>query len=113
MVNTTEILDSQFMHSLWLTVTIEDVSKKQGISVHDYLDYSKISCQWVSPRQCKASYCSKNNKTINQVSWEKLPHSWTSPNMAPTDFHLAGCLKEFHHGRKFSSDDEVKSIMCK
>ena len=49
-------------------VIIEGVSELQGISVgtahkivHDDLAFSKVSCCWVLPGQCKASYFSKNS----------------------------------------------------
>ena len=34
-----------------------------------------------------------------------------SPDLAPSDFHLFGPLKEFTRGTKFESDDEVKSVV--
>ena len=37
-----------------------------------------------------------------------LLHSPYSPDLAPSDFHLFGPLKEFTRGTKFENDDEVK-----
>ena len=48
---------------------------------------------------------------INNLGWELLFHLSYSPDLAPTDFHLFGPLKEFTRGTKFESDDEVKSVV--
>ena len=63
-------------------VTIEDISEQLGISVdtehkfvHDNRDLSKITCRWVSPKQYKASYCSKNSGnhvSLVEYSWHIL-----------------------------------------
>ena len=50
-------------------------------------------------------------QTINHLGWELLPHLSYSPNLAPSDFHMFGPLKEFMRGTKFESDDEVKSVV--
>ena len=50
-------------------------------------------------------------QTINNLGWELLPHPSYSPDLAPSDFHLFGPLKEFTRGTKFESDDEVKSVV--
>ena len=50
-------------------------------------------------------------QTINNLGWELLPHPPYSPDLAPSDFHLFGPLKEFTKGTKFESDDEVKSVV--
>jgi len=46
--------------------------------------------------------------TLQQLGWEVLPHPPYSPDLAPSDFHLFGPLKEFLGGQQFSTDDEVK-----
>ena len=43
--------------------------------------------------------------------WELLPHLPYSPDLAPSDFHRFGPLKEFTRGTNFESDDEVKSVV--
>ena len=50
-------------------------------------------------------------QTINNLGWELLPHPSYSPDLAPSDFHLFGPLKEFTRGTKFESDVEVKSVV--
>ena len=47
-------------------------------------------------------------QTINSLGWELLPHPPYSLDLAPSDFHLFGPLKEFTRGTKFEKDDEVK-----
>jgi hypothetical protein len=43
-------------------------------------------------------------ETITKVV---LPHPSYSPNIALSDFHLFGALKNFIHSVKFKSDDDV------
>ena len=50
-------------------------------------------------------------QTINNLGWELLPHLPYSPNLAPSDFHVYGPLKEFTRGTKFESDNEAKSVV--
>ena len=50
-------------------------------------------------------------QTINNLGWKLLPHPPWSPDLAPSDFHLFGALKEFMRGTKFESDNEVKSVV--
>uniref|UniRef100_A0A3Q2XZ31 Histone-lysine N-methyltransferase SETMAR n=1 Tax=Hippocampus comes TaxID=109280 RepID=A0A3Q2XZ31_HIPCM len=50
-------------------------------------------------------------QTINALGWELLPHPPSSPDLAPSDFHLFAPLKAFKGGMKFESDDEVKSVV--
>ena len=50
-------------------------------------------------------------QTINNLGWKLLPHPLYSPDLAPSDFHLFGFLKEFTKGTKFESGDEVKSVV--
>jgi len=46
--------------------------------------------------------------TIRQLNWEVLEHPAYSPDVAPSDFHRLGALKNVLRGRRFSTDDEVK-----
>jgi histone-lysine N-methyltransferase SETMAR len=40
--------------------------------------------------------------------WDALPHPACSPDLAPSDFHLFGPLKEAVGGKRFRANDEVK-----
>jgi histone-lysine N-methyltransferase SETMAR len=42
------------------------------------------------------------------MKFEVLPHPPYSPDLAPSDFHLFGPLKESLQGRKFILDDDVQ-----
>ena len=50
-------------------------------------------------------------QNINNLGWELLPHPPYSPDLAPSDFHQFGPLKEFTRDTKFKSDDEVKRVV--
>lgn len=49
--------------------------------------------------------------TITDLKFECLPHPPYSPDLAPSDFHLFGPLKEAMGGRKFHSDEEVRNAV--
>ena len=82
--------------------------------MYDDLAFSKVSCRFVPPEQCKASYCNMNGENHQSV----LPgtpatfslHTRHDPH---SDFLLFGSLKEFLCVSKFLSDDELKSKASK
>ena len=45
--------------------------------------------------------------------WTTISHPPYSPDLAPSDFHLFGPLKESLRGRYFSRDEEVKNAVRK
>jgi hypothetical protein len=45
---------------------------------------------------------------IKDLHFECLPHPLYSPDLAPSDFHVFGALKEDLSGRKFRYDKEVQ-----
>jgi len=49
--------------------------------------------------------------TLQQLGWDVLPHPPSSPDLAPSDFHLFGPIKEFLGGQNFSTDDEMKQAV--
>ena len=49
--------------------------------------------------------------TIRQLNWEILDHPAYIPDLAPSDFHLFGPLKNAVSGRRFAADDEVKEAV--
>ena len=49
--------------------------------------------------------------TIQQLNWEVLEHPAYSPDLAPSEFHLFGPLKNALRGRRFAADDEVKDAV--
>ena len=52
-------------------------------------------------------------ETMSQFGWKQLPHPPYNLELAPTNSHLTGFLKEFQYGTKFSSEDKVKNTVCK
>lgn len=44
---------------------------------------------------------------IAKLGWIVLPHPPYSPDLAPSDFHLFGPMKNFIRGRRFADDEEV------
>jgi len=49
--------------------------------------------------------------TIQDLSFEWLPHPPYSPDLTPSDFHVFGPLKEAMEGKSFSSDEEVQQAV--
>ena len=45
--------------------------------------------------------------TIRELKWTILQHPPCSPDLAPSDFHLFGPLKEALGGKMFCSNEEV------
>jgi len=46
-------------------------------------------------------------ETVQQLGFELLQHPPYSPDLAPSDYHIFGPLKEALRGRRFASDEEV------
>jgi histone-lysine N-methyltransferase SETMAR len=51
----------------------------------------------------------KTRETIEKMGWEILERPRHSPDLAPSDFHLFGKLKEHLSGKRFASDQEVEN----
>jgi len=49
--------------------------------------------------------------TIQDLSFECLPHPRYSPDLAPSDFHVFEPLKEAMGGKSFMSDKEVQQAV--
>ena len=52
----------------------------------------------------------KTLELIENLGWEVVPHPPYSPDLAPSDYHLFGPLKNDLLGTKFSDDEAVKEI---
>ena len=48
---------------------------------------------------------------LRELKWQLLPHPAYSPDLAPSDFHLFGPLKDPLRGRRFDSESELKSAV--
>ena len=55
----------------------------------------------------------KTLEIINCFGWTTISHPPYLPDLAPSDFHLFGLLKESLRGRYFSSDEKVKTAVRK
>ena len=51
----------------------------------------------------------RNLAKIEDLGWKLLTHPPNSPDLAPSDFHLFGPLKESMKGIYFQTDEEVKA----
>jgi hypothetical protein len=51
--------------------------------------------------------------TITDLHFDTLPHLPHSPDLAPSDYHMFGPLKEAMGGKKFRSDEEVHQAVHK
>jgi hypothetical protein len=49
--------------------------------------------------------------TLQQLNWEVLEHPAHSSELAPSDFHLFGPLKNALRGHRFADDDEMKEAV--
>ena len=56
---------------------------------------------------------SQTVETINHLGFEVLEHPAYSPDLAPSDYHLFGPLKNALRGRRFSTDKEVREVVHK
>ena len=48
--------------------------------------------------------------TLKQLKWEAMEHTAYSPDLAPSDFHFFGPLKNALRGRRFSCDDVKAAV---
>ena len=56
---------------------------------------------------------SQTAETINHLGFEVLEHRAYSPDLAPSDYHHFGLLKNALRGRPFSTDKEVREVVHK
>lgn len=53
----------------------------------------------------------RTRQEITRHGWTTLPHPPYSPDLAPSDFHLFGPMKEALRGQRFSTDGEVMTAV--
>ena len=61
--------------------------------------------------QCMPSYGTPHHQHHSATELEVLVHPAYSPDLAPSDFHLFGPLKNALRGHWFAADDEVKEVV--
>lgn len=59
----------------------------------------------------RAHTANVTSSTITKLGWEVLVHPPYSPDLAPSDYHLFGPLKDHLGGMKFDTDDDVKNAV--
>jgi histone-lysine N-methyltransferase SETMAR len=47
---------------------------------------------------------------VTKFGWTVLPHPPYSPDLAPSDLHLFGALKDAIRGKKFGSDEVIEEV---
>ncbi|GAV06887.1 hypothetical protein RvY_16798 [Ramazzottius varieornatus] len=57
----------------------------------------------------KAHSAKKTSAKLRELGLETLPHPPYSPDLAPTDYHFFSNFDNFLRGRKFNSEEAVKS----
>jgi hypothetical protein len=72
------------------------------------VQWSKQTRPWVARSQLVKKFTSE---TLQQLKFKVLDHPAYSPDLAPSDFHLFGPLKETLRGRRLAEDDEVKEAV--
>ena len=73
--------------------------------VRSHLDMSKVLLQHDN---AKPHTSLKTREVIASFGWTTVTHPPYSPDLAPSDYHLFGPLKEGVRGQHFTSDQEVK-----
>ena len=117
-------------------VTLDEIATKLDIShgtvyaiVCEKLHFSKVSCRWVpkmltddhkmqrlmASRASLRRYRKEGDAFLSRIvttdeTWV-LTHPPYSPDLAPSDFHLFGPLKESMKGIHFQTDEEVKAAV--
>ena len=78
--------------------------------VRSSLEMSKVLLQHENARSHTSL---KTCEVISFFGCTTISHSPYLPDLAPSDFHLFGPLKESLRGRHFSSDEEVRTAVRK
>ena len=114
-------------------VTLDEIATKLDIShgtvyaiVHEKLHFSKVSCRWVpkmltddhkmqrlmASRASLRRYRKEGDAFLSRiVTTDETTHPPYSLDLAPSDFHLFGPLKESMKGIHFQTDEEVKAAV--
>ena len=71
---------------------------------------SEYRC-FVATGQCWALTVRSTVATIQDLSFECLPHPLHSLDLTPSDFHVFGLLKKAMGNKSFRSDEEVQQAV--
>jgi hypothetical protein len=50
-------------------------------------------------------------KAIAKMGWEVLPHTSYSPDLAPSDYHLFGYVKDQLAGQRFETREAIQKAV--
>ena len=78
--------------------------------VRPHLDVSRVLLQHDNARPHTSL---KTRETITSLGWTTLVHPPYSPDLAPSDYHLFGPLKEGLRGKHYANNDAVKAAVRK
>jgi len=51
-------------------------------------------------------------EAIAKLGWEVLPHPSYSPDLAPSDYHLFGFVKDQLHGQCYETMEAIQKAVC-
>jgi len=52
------------------------------------------------------------SEAIAKMGWEVLPHPSYSPDLAPSDYHLLGFVKDQLHGQRYETMEAIQKALC-
>ena len=52
-------------------------------------------------------------EATTSFGWTTLPHPPYTPDLAPSDYHLFGAMKELLRGKHYENDEKVKTAVKK
>ena len=90
-----------------------DTTKKLKVRIQRVRPALKMSKVLLQHDNARAYTSLKTREAISSFGWTTISHPPYSPDLAPSDFHLFGPLKESLRGRYFSNDEEVKTSVRK
>jgi len=62
--------------------------------------------------QCSPPHVARlTSEAIAKMGWEVLPHPSYSPDLAPSDCHLFGFVKDQLHGRRYETTEAIQQAV--
>jgi histone-lysine N-methyltransferase SETMAR len=72
-----------------------------------YSFQSSMEMQLIQHDNARHHTSLRTQEEISKFGWTVLPHPSYSPDLAPSDFHLLGPLKDALRGARFEEDESV------
>jgi histone-lysine N-methyltransferase SETMAR len=104
------------------TILVHFTPKSGTVNSQNYCDMLRTKLKpAIRPKRCgnlrkdaillhdntRPHTANQTDETVNELGYELMEHPPYSPDLAFTDFHMFGPVKEALRGRRFSSDEEV------